>query len=90
MTIENSSPEQLTTPETARDLVDRALQKLAMKSYFEARRRAELRRYIAARLLPSEGRFAPGDRVYYLQIDKNKIKPRTMSSKWYKARVLSQ
>ena len=68
-TIESSSPEQLTTPVTARDLVDQTLHELAMKSYLEARQRAELKRDIAARLLPSEGPCAPRDRVYYWQID---------------------
>jgi hypothetical protein len=89
VTIENSSPEQLTTPETARDWADRALQKLAMKSYLEARQRAALKRDIATRLLPREGPFAPGDRVYYWQIDKSRTKQEPMSGRWYKARVLS-
>ena len=56
LTIENSSPEQLTTSETACDLADQTLHKLAMKSYLEARQ-------IAARLLPSEGQFAPRSTV---------------------------
>ena len=51
--------------------MDQTLQKLAMKSYLEARQRADLRRDIAARLLPTEGPFfSPGDRVYYWQVDK--------------------
>ena len=57
VTMESSSPDQLTTPDTARDLADRTLHKLAMKSYLEARQRAELRTDIAARPLPSEGPF---------------------------------
>ena len=90
MTIENSSPGQLPIPDTARDLVDRTFQELATKSYLEARQRADLRRDIAARLFPSEGPFAPRDRVYYWQTDEIKIKQETMSRSWYKARVLSQ
>ena len=90
MTIDNSSHEQLTTPETTRDLADRALQKLAMKSYLEARRSSDLRKDLAARLLPSEGPFAPGDWVYYWQIGTSKIKHGTTSGQWYNARVLSQ
>ena len=34
--------------------------------------------------------FRPGDRVYYWQIDKSKIKHGTTSGRWYKARILSQ
>ena len=71
-------------------LADRALQTLAMKSYLEARRWADLKRVIATRLLPNEGPFAPGNRLSYWQIDKSKIKQGTMTGKWYKARVLSQ
>jgi hypothetical protein len=89
-TIENSSLEQLTTPATTRDLADRTLQKLVMKSYLEARRWADLNRVIATRLLPNEGPFAPGNRLPYWQIDKSKIKQGTMSGRWCKARVLSQ
>ncbi len=64
MTIENSSPEQLSVPATLLDQMDQTLQKPAMKSYLEARQRADLRRDIAARLLSTEGHFRPGDRVY--------------------------
>ena len=76
VTIENSSLEQLSVPVTPLDQMDQTLQKLAMKSYLEARQRAYLRRDLAARLLPMESPFRPGDRVYYWQIDKSKIKGR--------------
>ena len=55
--LENSSPEQLTTPVTSFDQTDQALHKPAMKSDLETRQRADLKRDIAARLLPSEGPF---------------------------------
>ena len=61
-----------------------------MKAYLEARQRADLRRDIAARLLPTEGPYSPGDRVYYWQVDKSKIKHGTTSGRWFKARVLYQ
>ena len=70
--------------------MDQTLQKLAMKSYLEERQRADLRRDIAARLLPIEGPYSPGDRVYYWQVDKSKIKHGVTSGRWFKARVLSQ
>ena len=90
MTIENSSPEKLSVPVTSLDQMDQTLQKLAMKHYLEAQQRADLIRYIAARLFPTEGPFAAGDRVYYWQVDKSKIKHGVTSGRWFKARVLSQ
>ena len=65
------------------------LTKLAMKSYLEARQRADLRRDIAARLLPTEGPFAAGDRAYCWQVDNSKLKHGATSGRWFKARMLS-
>ena len=62
MAIEHDSPEQVPVPVTPLDPMDKTLQKLAMKSYLEARQRADLQRDIAACLLPTEGPFRPGDR----------------------------
>ena len=61
-----------------------------MRQYLEARQRADLRRYIAARLLPTEGPFYVGDCVYYWQLDKSKKSHGATSGRWFKARVLSQ
>ena len=66
VTIESSSLEQLSVPVSSLDQMDQTLHKLAMQSYLEARQRADRRRDIAARLLPTEGPYSPGDRVYYL------------------------
>ena len=70
-------------PVTPLDQMDQTLQKLAMKSYLEANQRADLRRDIAARLLPTEGPFLTGDSVYSWQIDKSKIKHGTTSGGSY-------
>ena len=70
--------------------MDQTLQKLATQSYLEARQRADLRRDIAARLLPTEGPYSPGGRVYYWQVDNSKIKHGVASGRWFKARVLSK
>ena len=88
VTIENSSPEQLSVLVSALDQMDQTLQKLAMKYYLEARQHADLRRDIAARPLPTEGPFSASDRVYYWQVDKSKIEHGTTSGRWFKARVL--
>ena len=73
VTIENSSPEQLSVPVSSLEQMDQTRQKMAMKAYLEARQRADLRRDIAARLPPTEGPYSPSDRVYYWQVDKSKI-----------------
>ena len=71
--------------------MDQTLQKLAMKSYLEARQRADLRRDIAARRIPSEGPFQPGDRFYYiLAIRQSKTKQGITSGRWYRPRILPQ
>ena len=90
MTIEKSSPEQLSLPVSSLEQMDQTLHKLAMKSYLEARQRADLRRDIVARQMPTEGPSMAGDRVYYWQVDKSKIKHGATSGRWFKARVLSQ
>ena len=56
----------------------------------EAHQRADIRRDLAARLLPTEGPFRPGDRVYYWQIDNSKIKHGTTFGQWYNAMILPQ
>jgi hypothetical protein len=61
VTIENSSPELLTTPVTTREVADQTLQHMALNSYVEARQNADLKKDIATRLLPSERHVAPRD-----------------------------
>ena len=63
--------------------MEQTLQKMANKYYLEARQRADLRRDIAARLLPTAGPDSPGDRVYYWQVDKSKIKHGVTSGRWF-------
>ena len=90
VTIENSSPEQLSVQVSSLEQMDQTLQKMAMISDLEARQRADLRRDIAARILPTEGPYSAGDRVYYWPVDNSKIKHGVTSGRWFKARVLSQ
>ena len=59
--LDISSPEHLSAPVSPLDQTDQTLQKLATKSYLGARQIADLRRDIAARLLPTEGPFNAGD-----------------------------
>ena len=62
---ENSSPDQLALPVAPVDPMDQTLQKLAITSYLATKQKADLKRDIATRLLPSEGPFQPSDRFYY-------------------------
>ena len=89
VTIENSYPEQLSVPVSSLEQMDQTLQQMVMTYYLEARQRADLRRDIAARLLPTEGPYSPSDRVYYWQVDTSKIKHGVTSGRWFKERVLS-
>ena len=57
MTIEKVVPRASNDYGAARDLAGQTLHKLAMQSDLKAQQRADLRRDIAARLLPSEGPF---------------------------------
>ena len=77
-------------PVSSLEQMDQTVQKLAMKSYLEARQSADLRRDITSRLLPTDGPFTASDRVYYWQVDKSKMKHGATSGRWFKARVLSQ
>ena len=82
VSIENSTPSQLTAEFSPSELTDRQLQKLAMKSYLEVRQRDDVRRDLAQNLLPSQGPFQAGDRVYDWQVDPNKIKHGIKQGKW--------
>ena len=72
--MENFNPEQLSSTLSAPELNDQKLQKLAMKTYLEARQREDIREDLASRLMPSDGPFSVGEHVYYWQVDPNKIK----------------
>ena len=58
-----------TTRETAAAARGHLFQQLARRSGLEARQSADLRRGMAARLLPSEGPLTPGDNVFYWKSD---------------------
>ena len=48
VTIENSSPEQLTTPATTLELADKTLRHIAIKSYLEARKSGAQERHCSS------------------------------------------
>ena len=70
-----------------RDATLNELRKLALKAHLEARQSADLRRDLARRVLPSDGPYAHGDRVFVWIDDKAKYKA---VGRWARARVISQ
>ena len=90
VSIENSTPSHLTADLSPSELTDRQIQQLAMKSYLEVRQSDDVRRVLAQRLLPSQGLFQAGDRVYYWQFDPNKIKHGIKQGKWILGKVIHQ
>ena len=63
------------------------LRKLALRAHLEARQSADLRRDLARRVLPSDGPYTHGDRVFVWIDDKAKYKA---VGRWARARVILQ
>ena len=80
-------PDQLSAVDLPRDATLNELRKLALKAHLEARQSADLRRDRARRVLPSDGPYAHGDRVFVWIDDKAKYKA---VGRWARARVISQ
>ena len=80
-------PDQLSVADLPRDATLNELRKLALKAHLEARQSADLRRDLARRVLPSDGPYAHGDRVFVWIDDKAKYKA---VGRWARARVISQ
>ena len=62
--LELMKPDQLSAVDLPRDATLNELRKLALKAHLEARQSADLRRDLARRVLPSDGPYAHGDRVF--------------------------
>ena len=85
--LELMKPDQLSVADLPRDATLNELRKLALKAHLEARQSADLRRDLARRVLPSDGPYAHGDRVFVWIDDKAKYKA---VGRWARARVISQ
>ena len=85
--LELMKPDQLSAVDLPRDVTLNELRKLALKAHLEARQSADLRRDLARRVLPSDGPYAHGDRVFVWIDDKAKYKA---VGRWARARVISQ
>ena len=82
--LELMKPDQLSVADLPRDATLNELRKLALKAHLEVRQSADLRRDLARRVLPSDGPYAHGDRVFVWIDDKAKYKA---VGRWARARV---
>ena len=85
--LELMKPDQLSAVDLPRDAALNELRKLALRAHLEARQSADLRRDLARRVLPSDGPYSHGDRVFVWIDDKAKYKA---VGRWARARVISQ
>ena len=86
--VETSSPQQLTTTGLPADEHVRRVQQLAMKCHLQARQANDLRTDIASSLRFATGPYVVGDKVWYHEVDPNKIKHGTREGRWIKAKVI--
>jgi hypothetical protein len=85
--VETMNPEQLSIEPLEDDRLDVELKRLALKSHLEARQLNDLRLDLARNVRPSDGPYQPGDRVFYWNQDKSKIKGK---GEWIRGKVLVQ
>ena len=62
--VETSTPEQLTAEPSDEDRTTLELQRIAMRAHQEARQSLDLRKDLARRVMPSDGPYSKGDRVF--------------------------
>jgi len=74
VTLENATPGQLTTTRLAPDEKINTLRKLALTNYLKTRQAEDLRQDIASSLKFMGGPYHTDDKVWYYDVDKNKIK----------------
>ena len=74
ITVENSTPSQLTAEFGQSDVLAQQTRRLAMEAYLKARQSEDLRRDIASSLHFSDGPFQVGDKIWYWKEDPSKIK----------------
>ena len=88
--VERSNPQVLTSDLLPSERTAQAVRKLAMKIYLEARQAADLRQDIASHLKFDQGPFYPGEKVWYWNEDKSKIKSSgEKSGQWLRAKLLT-
>ena len=83
--IENMDPGNLSQDETNIIRAQQLRMQLAQEAHLQARQRLDLRRDLAAKLLPSHGPLQVGEAVWYWARDMSKIR----GGQWIKAKILS-
>ena len=85
--IETSTPEQLSAEPPEEDRTMLQLQRIALRAHQEARQALDLRKDIARRVMPSDGPYSLGDKVFVWMKDESKKKAEGI---WVRGKVVSQ
>ena len=85
--VETSTPEQLSANPPEEDRTSLDLQRIAMRAHQEARQSIDLRKDLARRVMPSDGPYQKGDRVFVWHKDESKKKSEGV---WVRGTVISQ
>ena len=85
--VETSSPEQLSASAPREDRTNQELQRIAMRAHQEARQAQDLRSDLARRVMPSDGPYVKGDKVFVWMKDESKIKSEGV---WVRGKVMGQ
>ena len=85
--VENSTPEQLSADSSEEDRTTLELKRIALRAHQEARQSLDLRKDLARRVMPSDGPYSKGDRVFVWMKDESKKKTEGI---WVRGKVVSQ
>ena len=85
--METSNPEQLSLEGLPEDRTATQLRTIAMKAHLEARQSTDLKKDLAKRVMPSDGPYTKGEKVFVWRKDDNKKKSEGV---WMRGTVVSQ
>ena len=85
--VETSTPEQLSANPPEEDGTTLDLRRIATRAHQEARQSIDLRKDLARRVMPSDGPYQKGDRVFVWHKDESKKKSEGV---WVRGTVISQ
>ena len=70
--VETSTPEQFSSESPEEDRTMLQLQRIALKAHQEARQAMDLGKDLARRVMPLDGPYSPGDKVFVWMQDESK------------------
>ena len=85
--VETCSPEQLSVDPSSEDRTTLELQRIALRAHQEARQAIDLGKDLARRVMPSDGPYLKGDRVFVWHKDESRKKSEGV---WVRGVVVSQ